>query len=157
MGVPRIAAVGEADEAVEGLLARHHALMRSLSPEESCHVMTAEALREGGARVYSLTLADGSVAAVGALKPLEGPERAVELKSMHVDAAQRGAGLGRVLLDCLLEEARMLGARLALLETGTAPEFAPARALYIGAGFETCAPFGDYVEDPLSTFMARLL
>ena len=33
--------------------------------------------------------------------------------------------------------------------------FAPARRLYVSFGFGYCAPFGDYVEDPNSVFMAR--
>lgn len=39
------------------------------------------------------------------------------------------------------------------LETGSMAEFAPARALYAGAGFTECAPFGDYVPSTYSTFM----
>ena len=31
--------------------------------------------------------------------------------------------------------------------------FAPARALYERFGFEYCAPFADYREDPHSVFM----
>ena len=31
--------------------------------------------------------------------------------------------------------------------------FAPARALYTRYGFEPCAPFADYREDPYSEFM----
>ena len=37
------------------------------------------------------------------------------------------------------------------------PAFAPARRLYEDFGFENCAPFGDYVADPNSVFMTRLL
>lgn len=31
--------------------------------------------------------------------------------------------------------------------------FAPVRAFYARSGFVPCPPFGDYAEDPLSTFM----
>ncbi|WP_245853636.1 GNAT family N-acetyltransferase [Maliponia aquimaris] len=161
----RLVPVGASDPDVEALLAAHHALMRSQSPEESCHVMTAEALRVDGARVFALW--DGpALAAVGALKPLAeddaptalrdlGP--VLELKSMHVAGALRGRGLGRVLLDQLLTEARATGAAGVCLETGTADSFAAARRLYLGQGFAECPPFGDYRPDPLSVFMCRAL
>jgi putative acetyltransferase len=33
--------------------------------------------------------------------------------------------------------------------------FAPARGLYLKAGFVECAPFADYSLDPNSVFMTR--
>ena len=35
--------------------------------------------------------------------------------------------------------------------------FAPARSLYATAGFESCGPFGQYVESSYSTFMTLSL
>lgn len=37
------------------------------------------------------------------------------------------------------------------------PGFAPARALYAGAGFAPCGPFGDYGPSPNSVFMTLRL
>ncbi|MBS0126232.1 GNAT family N-acetyltransferase [Thetidibacter halocola] len=150
-----IATVSGPDVQVDALLERHAALMRSLSPAESCHVMTAEALAASGATVHALRDAAGTVMAVGALKPLG--DGGVELKSMHTAAETRGRGLGQTLLAHLLRAARQSGATDAWLETGSAPEFAPARTLYERAGFAYCPPFGDYAEDPLSVFMHRRL
>lgn len=129
--------------------------MRSLSPDESCHVLSSEALRNSGARILALRQEAGDVVAVGALKPLGAT--AVELKSMHVCAERRGQGLGAHLLNALLDEARRLGAASAWLETGAEPVFAAARALYKSAGFSDCPPFGPYRHDPLSVFMTRRL
>lgn len=160
-----IVATGEMP-AVEELLAAHHALMRAQSPEESCHVMASSGLRAEGAQVYALSCDDGMVLAVGALKPLtkgsepvglSGADRVVELKSMHVAAARRGFGLGHALLSGLLGKARLSGATGVCLETGSAPEFAAARALYKAQGFAVCPPFGAYTQDPLSVFMWRRL
>ncbi|MDA7426321.1 GNAT family N-acetyltransferase [Thalassococcus lentus] len=151
----RVERVNNADPQVEALLEAHHALMRATSPEESCHVMTADALRQSGAQVFALRDDTKGVTAVGALKPF-GTD-SVELKSMHTAGALRGQGLGRMLLSALLETARQQGAKAAYLETGTADDFAAARALYQGAGFSECPPFGDYTLDPLSVFMHRAL
>ncbi len=149
------------DPAVDVLLARHHADMRAGSPEESCHVMAADALRQSGARVFALRK-DAEVVAVGALKPIApakapttlpaGP--AMELKSMHVAREARGQGLGRALLTGLMDAAKADGALGLCLETGTAESFAPARGLYAAQGFAPCPPFADYKIDPLSVYMA---
>ncbi|MEM7556135.1 MAG: GNAT family N-acetyltransferase, partial [Cyanobacteria bacterium P01_A01_bin.84] len=43
------------------------------------------------------------------------------------------------------------------LETGSFPEFAPARALYEWYGFEYRGPFAEYIDDPNSVFMTKKL
>lgn len=139
----------QADPAVDDVLARHHALMRSQSPAESCHVMTGDELRAAGARLFALREA-GRVLAIGALKPFGD---AMELKSMHTIAEARGAGVARRLLVHLVEQARDARARALYLETGSGSAHRAARALYEGAGFVLCPPFGDYTEDPESVFM----
>ena len=139
---------------VAELLQRHFALMRSQSPEESCHVMAPDAL--AGTDVIVLgARAEGALLAVGALKLLT--QEHGELKSMHTAQAARGRGVGSAILVALIAEARGSGVRTLSLETGTAPEFAAARALYLSHGFEECPPFGDYVADPLSVYMTRTI
>ncbi|MBW4985361.1 GNAT family N-acetyltransferase [Mameliella sp. CS4] len=163
---PKLAEVAGPSAQVEALLAAHHALMRAQSPEESCHVMTGEDLQAEGAKVFALFEEDGTALAVGALKTvvegaapasLAGCGPVVELKSMHVAATARSRGLGHLLLSGMMDMAREAGAGGACLETGTAPEFAAARALYLSQGFEPCPPFGGYQLDPLSVFMCRSL
>jgi putative acetyltransferase len=65
----------------------------------------------------------------------------------------RGQGVGRLLLDHALAQARRAGATRVSLETGVAPVFDPARSLYAAAGFTPCEPFGDYRPDRHSTFL----
>ncbi|MGP6088558.1 GNAT family N-acetyltransferase [Antarctobacter jejuensis] len=158
--------ITQADAEVEALLTAHHALMRSQSPEESCHVMTATALRAEGAHVFALRDAAGATCAVGAFKilpkdaapvDLAGQGPVIELKSMHVAGAMRGRGLGHILLTRILDVARAQGVTGACLETGTAPAFSAARQLYRAQGFAECPPFGAYRTDPLSVFMSRSL
>ncbi len=48
------------------------------------------------------------------------------------------------MLDHLLAVARARGYARVSLETGTMGAFAPARALYAGAGFVVCEPFVGY-------------
>ena len=140
---------------VDALLARHHALMRSMSPEESCHVMTSDELQRGGARVVMGRLPSGEPVAIGAFMALG--DGAAELKSMHCRDDLRGMGLGRALLSHLMATAKDAGMTSLWLETGSEPPFEPARGLYLNAGFEECPPFGSYKLDPLSVFMSRRL
>lgn len=53
--------------------------------------------------------------------------------------------------------AALLDDHLAEMEPGVAPVVDAARALYTGAGFTPCAPFGAYTPDRHSMFLTRLL
>jgi putative acetyltransferase len=66
-------------------------------------------------------------------------------------------GVAATLMSHILEEAKRRSYRRLSLETGSMEAFAPARSLYTRFGFQLCAPFGDYVEDPYSVFMTREL
>jgi putative acetyltransferase len=55
--------------------------------------------------------------------------------------------------DHLIDVARERGYRRLSLETGSMVAFAPARSLYMSAGFAPCGPFGDYQSSENSTFL----
>lgn len=98
---------------------------------------------------------NGRVVGIGALAEIEAGH--FEIKSMHTTGEARGQGVARTVLSELMAEARRRDAARVSLETGTAAEFAAARALYTSAGFLPCPPFGGYTEDPLSVFMTRAI
>lgn len=141
-------------EDVRLLLARHFDLMRSNSPISSCHVMQPDELLDAQAVLLTVRRA-GDLLGLGAIRQIA-PAHA-ELKSMHTSQKARGQGVGQIVLTHLLARARCDGMSRVSLETGTIDLFAPARALYVRNGFVECPPFGDYVHDPLSVFMTRLL
>lgn len=153
-GAVRIAVESPLTEDLALLFQRHTEAMHADTPPESIHMMPREALVSD--RILFLVMRlDGQPVAIGALKDLGGGQG--ELKSMHVLAEHRGAGLSRRMLDHLTDRARATGMTRLLLETGSQPSFAAARALYARAGFAECGPFGDYRPDPNSTYMTRLL
>jgi putative acetyltransferase len=76
-----------------------------------------------------------------------------EVKSMRTVEAHLRKGVAARMLAHIVQVARDRGFERLCLETGTAPAFAPARALYERHGFRYCGPFADYVEDPFSVFM----
>ena len=138
------------DERVVALLHAHLAWTQAQSPPESVHALDLSGLRSETISFWSAWDGD-AVAGVGALKRLS-PTHG-EIKSMHTAAAMRGRGVASAMLAHILAEARARGLGRVSLETGSMDMFAPARALYRGYGFEKCAPFGDYREDPHSVFM----
>jgi putative acetyltransferase len=141
-------------EDVRALLARHLAFANEHSPPEDVHALDIDGLLEPGVTFFSYRLG-GELLGVGALQRLDADH--AELKSMHVAVEARGRGIGRAILDHLLSVARECGYHRVSLETGSMEAFAPARALYLSAGFTRCAPFGRYWDSPYSTCMTLSL
>jgi putative acetyltransferase len=138
------------DPRLGALVAAHLAAAHAESPPESCHALALDGLRAPDMRVWSLSL-DGAPVALGGLRALAA--RHGEVKSMFVDPAARGRGLGAAMLAHVLAQARAAGMERVSLETGVTPYFARATALYRAFGFGDCPPFGDYVTDPNSLFL----
>lgn len=121
------------------------------SPPESVHALDLDRLRVPGITFWSVW-SGGALLGCGALKELSSEHG--EIKSMHTAAAHRGKGVAARLLTHILAEARARSYRRVSLETGSMAAFAPARALYGRFGFEPCAPFAGYREDPNSVFLS---
>jgi putative acetyltransferase len=138
------------NEDVRALLARHLAFAGLHTPPEDVHALDVDGLLDPSVTFFSFRR-DGELLGVAALKQLD--DHHGEVKSMHTVQAARGRGIGRALLDHLLEVARARGYRRVSLETGSMEAFAPARSLYTSAGFTPCGHFGDYDPSRNSTFM----
>lgn len=151
---PQILPANLDDPRVRALLAYHTTTARAQTARGSAHALDLEALREPDIAVWAAWEGD-ALLGVGALRRLT-PEHG-EIKSMHVAESSRGRGVGSGIVRRLLAEARAAGMRRVSLETGSWPYFDAARALYRRHGFAECPPFGDYVEDPNSVFMTRVL
>lgn len=142
------------DPRLASFLQSHLDEMRPTAPAESRHALDLNALSQPSVRLWVAW--DGeSIAATGALAALEPGHE--ELKSMRTAPGLRGRGLGRLMLDHLLEDAAGRSVQRISLETGSMDFFAPARRLYASAGFVVCPPFGEYREDPNSVFMSLAL
>lgn len=142
------------DDRVIALLAKHYATNYEVTPPESVHVFDVERLRGADISFCSAWLGDALVG-VGALKRIDHEHG--EVKSMHTVADVRRSGVGSALLAHIIATARAMGLRRLSLETGSFEFFRPAVALYEKFGFRECAPFGEYDEDPNSTFMTLQL
>jgi putative acetyltransferase len=142
------------DPRIAELLEDHLRDMRSVSPPESVHALDLERLKRPEIRFWSVW-SGGELAGCGALKHLDTDH--VEIKSMRTSRSYRRKGVGKLLLEHLLREARLKGYRRVSLETGSMSFFEPARTLYASYGFARCDPFADYRIDPHSVCMTLLL
>jgi putative acetyltransferase len=76
-----------------------------------------------------------------------------EIKRMYVAQEWRGRGIAGAVLAALEDQARRLGARRLVLETGARqPE---SIAVYARAGFVEIPRFGEYLDSPLSLCMGK--
>lgn len=136
------------------LLEEHLRDMYAASPPESVHALDLSKLRKPEITFWSAWVG-GDLVGCGALKELE-PGHA-EIKSMRSANRFRGTGVGKKMLEHILQVARERNYTRLSLETGTQDFFLPARKLYERYDFEYCGPFADYAEDPYSAFMTRVM
>ncbi|WP_414514817.1 GNAT family N-acetyltransferase [Nostoc sp. PCC 9305] len=139
---------------IADLLREHIENMHEMTPPESVHALDLEALRSPDITFWT-AWERSELLGCGALKELD--SRSGEIKSMRTAKAHRRRGVASKILEHIIKEAERRAYDRLYLETGAMPEFAPARALYTGYGFEYRGPFADYIDDPNSVFMTLAL
>jgi len=105
--------------------------------------LDAEEVAEGRG-AFLVAYRDGVPVGCGALRLLD--EETAELKRMYVSPEARGTGVGRRLVAALEAEARRLGVRRLVLETGIRQ--VAALALYRATGFHRIPLYGEYRLSP---------
>ena len=136
------------------LLREHLENMHEITPPGSVHALDLERLRAPNITFW--TAWDGDdLLGCGALKELD--PTSGEVKSMRTPAIHRRKGVASNILEHIIEVGQRRGYTHLYLETGAFPAFAPARSLYQRYGFEYRGPFGDYTDDPNSSFMEKTL
>ncbi|MGN6376693.1 MAG: GNAT family N-acetyltransferase [Sphingomonas sp.] len=149
-----IRAGGLDDPRVEALVRHHREEARATTPAHNAHSLDTSGLRDPAVSFFSAWDGD-TLVGIGAIKQLD-PGHA-ELKSMRTAPEHLRRGVARAMLAHLIAVARARGCRRLSLETGTAPMFAPANAMYEAAGFVDCAAFGGYPASPHNRFMTLVL
>lgn len=139
---------------VIALLREHLENMHEITPLGSVHALDLDRLRAPNITFW--TAWDGNdLLGCGALKELD--PTSGEIKSMRTPAVHRRKGIASSILEHIIDVARQRGYTYLYLETGAFPAFAPARTLYERYGFEYRGFFGDYTNDPNSSFMEKTL
>ena len=81
---------------------------------------------------FFIVTVDGKVVGMGALRKVD--ETIAEIKRMRVEPSLQGKGMGKLILDKLIERARELGYKKLILDVAEKQE--PARHLYETRGFK---------------------
>ena len=139
---------------VTALLIAHLAFAKSNSPPEDVHALDVDRLCVPEITFISLRR-EGVLLGLGALREMDSYQG--EIKSMHTAATARKQGVGRKIVEHLLDLARSRGYGRVQLETGSMTSFVPAHRLYESMGFLPCGPFGDYVPSRNSRFYSLVL
>jgi putative acetyltransferase len=128
------ALIGALNDELRGIYAEPGATHFRLDPEQVA----------GGRGVFLVVYREDVPVGCGAVRLLDA--ETAELKRMYVAPPVRGIGLDRRLVNALEEEARRLGARRLVLETGVRQ--AAALALYRATGFRPIPLYGEYCLSP---------
>jgi putative acetyltransferase len=122
------------NDELSGVYAEADATHFSLDPDEV----------KGGRGAFLIVYRGGGPVGCGAFRLLDAGT--AELKRMYVIPTARGSGIGRRLVAALEAEARSLGVRRLVLETGVRQ--AAALALYQATGFHRTPLYGEYCLSP---------
>ena len=139
---------------VHELLKNHFIELRSVSPEDSCHVLDIAGLKDPTIKFWSLW-ENKQLMGCGALKFLD--KEHGEFKSIRIEDNFRGQGKGIKVINHLIKEAEQLEIKRLSIETGAGEFFAPARKLFDNCGFKPCKPFAYYKEDINSLYLTKFL
>lgn len=136
---------GLTDDVSRKLIEALNAELSAIYPEPGANHFTLDPEETAKGRGAFLVVYRGEVpVGCGAVRLVDAETG--ELKRMYVSPAERGRGLGRLLVAELEAEARTLGARRLVLETGTRQH--AALALYHAAGFRPIPLYGEYLLSP---------
>lgn len=147
------------DRAIIALLKFHLQANIAVTPVGSVHALDLDALKHPSIHFFAGwregSKDEDALLVIGAWK--RHSDALGEIKSMRTVEAERGKGLGAIMLDHIISDARAQGVAQLSLETGSFDYFEPARKLYAKRGFVACAPFADYSVDPNSAYMTKVL
>ena len=121
----------------------------SMYPPESNHLDAIDELSKPG--VHFLAAYDDSIiCGIGAVKVFNDYG---EIKRVYVPESHRGKGIAKEIMRQLENRLIERSVFIARLETGIHQH--EAINLYKRLGYSETAPFGDYIDDPLSVFMEK--
>ena len=127
------------------LIAALNAELTTTFPEPGAtHFSLSDQQVVTGDGAFLVAYLDDMAVGCGAVRRLD--EATAEIKRMYVDPSVRGRGIGRALVEALECEARLVGVRRIVLETGT--RLAPAIKLYEAMGYAHIPLFGEYLSSP---------
>lgn len=133
------------DHVSQSLITALNAELSAIYPEPGANHFQLDAAETSEGRGAFLVVYRGETpVGCGALRLLDADTG--ELKRMYVSPSERGRGFGHLLVSALEAEAKALGIRRLVLETGLRQQ--AALALYQAAGFRQIPLYGEYLLSP---------
>ncbi len=111
------------------------------------HVSCKQHALDDGRVYYVLAEGDAIQGIVGLHQYVWGPAENVWLAWFAIDPNHRGMGLGKRLLDYIIDRATKLGYAKLYIETYSTPEFTAARAFYQAKGFAQTGAVESYLPN----------
>ena len=108
------------DPDVNELLIKHFNELRSVSPDDSCHVLDIEGLKNKSIKFWSFWDKNNLIGC-GALKLIDKTHG--EFKSIRISKEYQNTGYGKKLLNELFKEAKKLNISKISVETGSGEFF----------------------------------
>ena len=142
------------DPEIAAIIAFHLSGMTANSPKESVYALGASGLSEDNVTLFG-AFENETCLSIGAIKRLNATEG--EIKSMRTIKSALGRGLGKSVLQHIIEFAKQNGLESLMLETGTGESFDAAHHIYKQHGFAPSPPFGDYKKSDFNRFYALKL
>jgi len=139
---------------IAAIVSLHLSGMVEHSPKDSVYALDESGLSDPAVTLFGAFLNDQCLS-IGALKKLSETEG--EIKSMRTVPSALGKGLGKGILQHIINNARETGLKTLLLETGTGESFEAAHHIYSRHGFEPCPPFGMYTSTDFNRFFSLTL
>ena len=139
---------------VRALIEFHLSGMISNSPKDSVYALDASGLSAPDVTLFG-AFEDEVCISIGALKKLD--STIGEIKSMRTTEAALGRGIGKSVLEHIIQTARETGLKKLVLETGTGESFDAAHHVYKNYGFRPCGVFGDYNKTEFNRFFSLTL
>jgi putative acetyltransferase len=143
----RVANIDPSVEIARSLLRDAVVEVRALYDQHSAEAFSLPENSALGPRdLYVAAFLDGTAIGCGALREFD--RSTIEVRRMYVRPEHRRRHVAQAILGHLIAEARDLGFRRVILETGN--KQAAAISLYENFGFRAIEPFGEHVNDPTS-------
>ncbi len=139
---------------VAELIEQSRQYQAALYPQESIHQDDPQHLVDGSMYFIGAFLQHG-LCGIGGVKVMSDDGCYGEIKNLFVDPVYRGKGLSKAIMNALEQYLVDNNIGCCRLETGVSqPE---SIGLYRSLGYQQRDPYGDYIADPLSIFMEKVI
>ena len=146
--------VNPQDPKIAAIIAFHLSGMVENSPKDSVYALNASGLSDPSVTLFG-AFQNHICLSIGALKTLSQTEG--EIKSMRTIKSALGQGLGKAILQHIIQFARNSSLTTLFLETGTGQSFEAAHHIYNAHGFKPCPGFGNYAKSEFNRFFSLTL